>query len=172
MLIVLGGLPGVGKTTLARALGQRLQAAHIRIDTIEQAMRSSGMLRSEVGPAGYVVAYAVAEDNLRVGRTVVADSVNPVAITREAWRSVAQRVPCPLVEVEIVRSDSDDHRRVIETRSSDIPGLVPPTWDEVRASGYEPWDQPRIVIDTSFKTVDESAKELLGAIDHARPSRA
>jgi predicted kinase len=75
MLIVLGELPGVGKTTLARALSQHLHATHIRVDTIEQAIKASGMLRADVGPAGYMVAYAVAEDNLRGGKTVVAESV-------------------------------------------------------------------------------------------------
>jgi predicted kinase len=30
-----------------------------------------------------------AESNLLIGRTVVADSVNPLAVTRDAWRQVA-----------------------------------------------------------------------------------
>jgi predicted kinase len=167
MLIVLGGLPGVGKTTLVRALSQHLQAVHIRIDTIEQAIRSSGMLRSEVGPAGYIVGYAVAEDNLRVGRTVVADSVNPLAITRKAWQAVAERASLPVVEIEIVRTHLEDHRHVIETRSSDIAGLTSPTWAQVNEYVYEPWDRPHVVIGTSFRTVEECVQELLVAIERA-----
>src|ERR1700730_8128564 len=89
MLIVFGGLPGTGKTTLARAFAQRRRATYLRIDTIEQALRSSEMLAGDVGPAGYMVAYALAEANLRLDGIVVADSVNPVAITRDAWRKVA-----------------------------------------------------------------------------------
>ena len=167
MLVVLGGLSGVGKTTLARALSQHLQAVHVRIDTIEQAIRSSGMLRSEVGPAGYMVGYAVAEDNLRVGRTVVADSVNPLAITREAWRAVAERASLPVVEIEIVRTHLEDHRHVIETRSSDIAGLTSPTWAQVNEYVYEPWDRPHVVIGTSFRTVEECVQELLVAMERA-----
>jgi len=52
MLIIFGGLPDSGKTTIAWALAKRLGAVHLRIDTIEQTVRDSGMLRSEVGPAG------------------------------------------------------------------------------------------------------------------------
>ena len=89
MLIVFGGLPGTGKTTLARAFAQQRRATYLRIDTIEQALQSSEMLAGEVGPAGYMVAYALAEANLRLGGIVVADSVNPLAITRDAWRKVA-----------------------------------------------------------------------------------
>jgi predicted kinase len=38
ILIIFGGLPGTGKTTLAKALAHRLSAAYLRIDTVEQAM--------------------------------------------------------------------------------------------------------------------------------------
>ena len=47
MLIVLGGLPGAGKTTGARALAERLKAVHVRVDTIEQALRSCDVLKAE-----------------------------------------------------------------------------------------------------------------------------
>jgi predicted kinase len=60
MLIVFGGLPGTGKTMLARAFAQRRHATYLRIDTIEQVIRSSEMLAGDVGPAGYMVAYALA----------------------------------------------------------------------------------------------------------------
>ena len=80
MLLILGGLPGVGKTAIATALAREMDAVHLRIDSIEQALRNSGVTIS--GPEGYVVAYAIARDNLNLGRTVIADSVNPVEITR------------------------------------------------------------------------------------------
>src|SRR5215472_7650985 len=91
LLIVLSGLPGTGKSTIARTIAGASGATYVRIDTIEQALRSSGAVSGEMGPHGYVVAYAVAEDNLRLGRDVIADSVNPIAVTREAWRQVASR---------------------------------------------------------------------------------
>ncbi|MGO7815331.1 AAA family ATPase, partial [Rhizobium ruizarguesonis] len=56
MLIIFGGLPGSGKTTIARALAERLNAVHVSVDTIEQAIRASG-IADDAGPAGYIVAY-------------------------------------------------------------------------------------------------------------------
>src|SRR5512134_3853420 len=76
-LIILSGRPGVGKTTIARGLARHLGAVHVRIDPIEQAIRESRMGTAPIDDAGYRVGYAVAEDNLRLGRTVIADSVNP-----------------------------------------------------------------------------------------------
>ncbi|MDQ1023172.1 putative kinase [Streptomyces umbrinus] len=69
MLIVIGGLPATGKTTLARLLAADIGAVHLRVDTIEQALVRSGLTGHPVGPAGYVVGYALAEEHLRQGLT-------------------------------------------------------------------------------------------------------
>ena len=142
-LIVFGGLPGTGKTTLARAIARDMAATYLRIDAIEQALRFSGLITGDIGPAGYVVAYALAESNLKLGRSVVADSVNPIALTRDAWRRVAGEASAAVVEIEVVCSDPVEHRRRVEMRTVDVPGLVPPTWQEVVDRDYEPWDRPR-----------------------------
>ncbi len=160
MLIVLGGLPGTGKTTIARALARRLQAVHVRVDTIEQAVRSAGVLKADIGPAGYIAAYGMAEDNLRVGRTVIADSVNPLKVTRDAWRAVGKAASVAVVEVELICSETAEHRRRVETRTSDIAGLSQPSWQAVVDRHYETWDRERIVVDTALKSIDEAVVEL------------
>src|SRR5690348_9499702 len=88
VLIVFSGLPGTGKTTIARELSRQLTAVYLRIDSIEQALRRGG---HEVAAEGYDVAYAAAEDNLRLGLHLVADCVNPWPLTRDAWHTVAER---------------------------------------------------------------------------------
>ena len=99
--------------------------------------------------AGYRVGYAVTQDNLRLGRTVIADSVNPLQITRQAWRNVAVRAGVRSVDVEIICSDSIEHRRRIETRTSDIEGHVLPTWQEVCTREYQAWNSDYVLIDTA-----------------------
>jgi predicted kinase len=159
MLIILAGLPGTGKTTIARELARQLDAVHIRIDSIEQAIRDSGVVTVSLDDAGYRAAYAVAEDNLRLGHTVVADSVNPVPATRAAWIDVANRAGVNFVQVEITCSDREEHRRRVEARPPDIRGHVVPTWPEVIAREYHPWNSERIVIDTAREdAVNATAK--------------
>src|SRR5688500_3340993 len=119
-LFIFAGLPGAGKTTLARLLAREFRAAYLRIDTVEQALREERVDLS--GPEGYVVAYRIAADNLQLGVSVVADSVNPLTITRRAWRDVAARVDAPFVEIEIICSDEQEHRRRVESRASDMAG--------------------------------------------------
>jgi len=164
MLIVFGGLPGTGKSTIARQLANRLGATYIRIDTIEQALRACGTLPAGVITEGYAIGYCVAEDNLRNGRVVIADSVNPLTITRDAWVAVATRCAVPVVEVEVVCSDIHEHRRRIETRITDIPGLALPTWDAVQRREYEPWIRPHILVDTASQTAEASVGELLRVV--------
>lgn len=171
MLIIIGGLPGTGKTSLARGLASRLDAVHVRIDSIEQAIRESGALRSSVMDAGYRAGCAMAEDNLRLGRTVIADAVNPLRISRAAWRSAAERAGVDSIEVEVICSDPVQHRQRIETRASDIPGHDVPTWGEVMAREIEPWGQDRILVDTARTSLDDCVSFLLGEITAAAVSR-
>lgn len=145
-LVVFGGLPGVGKTTIASRLAAEAGAVFLRIDVIEMALHDEGV---EVEGQGYAVAYALAESNLRLGLTVIADSVNPIPLTRDAWRAVAARAGAALVEVEVVCSDAAEHRRRVEARGADLPGFVPPTWDEVVGRDYQARDDDRLVIDTA-----------------------
>jgi predicted kinase len=164
MLIIFGGLPGIGKTTIARELARQLGAIHVRIDSIEQAIRDSGMLSQPLNDTGYRVAYAITEDNLRLGRTVIADSVNPIQQTRDAWIGVAHRAQVRAAEVEVICSDPQQHRQRVETRPADITGLRLPTWEEVVSREYEPWERQHIVIDTTGRSVAESVKELREAL--------
>jgi len=102
---------------------------------------------------GYRVAYAVAEDNLLLGMTVIADSVNPIAITRAAWRSVAERAGVRAVEVEVRCSDVAEHRRRVEERGW-------PSWHAVVQREYEAWGDGVIAIETAGRSVAECVGEL------------
>ena len=94
MLIIFGGLPATGKTTIARELARQLGAVHVRIDSIEQAIWDSGVLSSPINDVSYRAGHAVAADNLHVGRTVIADSVNPIHLSRDAWVEVTTANRC------------------------------------------------------------------------------
>jgi predicted kinase len=160
MLIVFSGRSGVGKTTVAREVAVLLGAVHVRIDSIEQALRDGAC---DVTDEGYRVGYAVAADNLRVGRIVVADSVNPWPLTRGAWRAVAAAAGCACLDVEIVCSDAEEHRRRVESRPADIANHALPTWADVVGRDYQPRDEARLMVDTASTPAADAAARIVAA---------
>jgi len=131
-LIVLAGLPGVGKSELARALAQRLGALWLRVDTIEASLLKAGIPRSfETGLAAYLAARDLAEEHLRLRGDVVIDAVNGVEPARQMWRELARSVPAKLQVVEVRCGDREEHRRRVESRAGPTPPLPAPTWEEV-----------------------------------------
>lgn len=114
-LIVVGGLPATGKTSIARPLASSLDAAYLRIDTIESAIKRSGEV-PKLETVGYIVGYALARDQLRNGLLCVTECVNPIKLTRDAWREVALEEGAWLLDVEVTCSDSTQHRARVEGR--------------------------------------------------------
>ena len=160
MLIVFAGLPATGKSAIARELARQIGATYLRIDSIEYAIRRAGFATEDLCDTGYRIAYALAEENLRLGRSVVADSVNPITVTRDAWLDVARRAGVRSVEVEIICSDRDEHRRRLETRITDFPDTKPLTWQDVISRQYEPWNREHLILDTAVLSIEEIAGKI------------
>jgi predicted kinase len=179
MLVVFAGLPGTGKTTIAREVARRTGALYLRIDTIEQSIRA-GVPEGEIGVAGYAVALALARENLSAGQVVVADAVNPVPEARDSWRDITAKLSTRLIEIEIICSDAQEHRRRVEARGvawsagrhAATADLAPPTWDDVLKRHYVPWNEDHWVIDTALSSADEAVAAICArmcAPDSAEP---
>ncbi|MEX0284281.1 MAG: AAA family ATPase [Paracoccaceae bacterium] len=158
-LVVMSGLPGVGKSTLAGALAQKIGALWLRIDSIEDALADSTLHIHPADDAGYLAACAVARDNLGGLRTVIADAVNPDDWCRTLWRDLAAETDARLTPIQVVCSDTDEHRRRVAARDRG------PDWQGVLTRGAEPWPGAP-VIDTAHHSVDAAVmkmEELLNA---------
>ena len=92
-----------------------------------------------------------------LGLSVIADTVNPIQITRSAWREVAVLRKVPFVEIEVICSNKAEHQSRVETRLADIEGFHLPTWNDVVTREYEPWETANIIIDTAdfWKIIDD-----------------
>ncbi|WNO07949.1 AAA family ATPase [Teredinibacter sp. KSP-S5-2] len=157
-LYIFSGLPGVGKSTLAQELARITHAFYLRIDTIEQALRD--LCNYSVEGEGYRLAYRIASDNLRLGKSVIADSCNPITLTRGEWNDVAINSSADSVNIEIICSDKMEHRQRVELRQSTVPNLKLSTWDEIENREYHQWNCDRFIIDTAGKSVLDCVMEI------------
>jgi len=72
-----------------------------------------------------------AREQLELGLDVIVECVNPIAVTRDSWLRTAAEAGAAILEVEVACSDESEHRRRVETRTSDVEGLLKPTWTAV-----------------------------------------
>ncbi len=164
LLIVFAGLPGTGKSTLARAVASRSDAVWLRVDTAEAAMLRAGLPRSaETGLAAYLVVRDLAAEELRLGRNVVVDAVNGVEEARAMWRALATESGARRCVVKVVCSDPLEHRRRVESRGAPTPPLPRPTWEAVQEREYLAWNEPVLTVDT-VRPADEVLRQILGCL--------
>src|SRR5713101_1968057 len=76
-LIVMSGLPGSGKSTIAERIAEKLLIPIFSVDPIESAIIEAGVQQGfETGLAAYIVAATLASEQLKLGISVVIDAVN------------------------------------------------------------------------------------------------
>jgi predicted kinase len=148
VLIVLSGLPGAGKSVVAEQLGRRIGAPVLSVDPIEAAIWRCGIAPSdETGVAAYEVAATLAEQQLRLGLTVVVDAVNSLEVAGGMWRRASARTGAQVRVIEVICSDV--HQARLASRIRNIDGFPEPTWDQVmaRRTEWEEWPDDRLGLD-------------------------
>jgi predicted kinase len=166
-LIVLSGLPASGKSVLAESLSRALSVTIFSIDTIEVAMWRAGLAKTQTGAAAFEVARALADEHLRLRHSVIVDAVNPVEAPRAAWRHLAAKHRVSLKIIECVCADEAMLRQRIEAQARSVSGTPEITWARLlqRRDEYEPWTDPRLVLDTSRTS---PAQLLAQALNYVR----
>jgi predicted kinase len=158
-LYIFSGLPGAGKSTLAVLLCKHIGASYLRVDTIEQSLKDICGL--DIYAEGYQLAYRLASDSLNQGLSVVGDSCNSVPESRDEWEQTAINSAAQYINIEILCSDTAEHKARVENRKSAVKGLTLPTWESVRNRVFHSWDSTVISINTAGQSPEQSMKQLL-----------
>jgi predicted kinase len=141
-LIVVMGLPGVGKSHCARLLCGRLGAAHIASDELRSRLFIAPSYADEENRAVFGAATALIDSFLADGHRVVVDATNLVARNRAGTIAVARRRAIPVTFVRITASEGDTRARLASRRTARAAGdhseADEPIYERMRAQPFEP----------------------------------
>lgn len=166
-LIVMSGLPGSGKSAIAEQLAQRLKLPVFSVDPIESAIVQAGIERSfETGLAAYLVAEALADEQLKLGNSVIIDAVNAEEEGKDVWRGLASKHGLALTVLLVIVSDRALHKQRLESRVRGLHGFSEVTWDmvEAREQVFTAWEEPTLTLDSSR----ELGANVEAALPHIR----
>ncbi len=161
-LIIVSGLPGSGKSTVAESLAEETLSPIFSVDPIEASLIKSGLKRSfETGLAAYLVAETLADEQLKRSLSVIIDAVSPVQEARDMWNDLAHKRNATLIIIECVLG-RELHQKRIESRIRNMHGIPEVTWEDVenRRKKYLPWKEERLMLNTA-NTHGESVKKAL-----------
>ena len=172
MIVMMAGLPGTGKSTLARALAQRLPGVVLDKDAIRAALFEPGQ-----------VEYSLAQDDFcqeimlqTAGYLVVKDAELHVLLDgrtfsrryqRERVIEFCEKLGTTWAVLECVCAEQTALRRLAEAVAQNThpaTNRTPELYRQIRKM-WEPIDEPKLVIDTdaSLGSCVDQALRYLGA---------
>lgn len=105
-VVVMMGVPGVGKSHCARALAAPLGAAHVASDQLRSRLFIAASYAEEENATIFKCVDALVDTLLGEGHRVIVDATNLVARNRESTVAAARRHAVPLVFVRVVADEA------------------------------------------------------------------
>jgi predicted kinase len=141
-LIVVMGLPGVGKSHCARLLCGRLGAAHVASDELRSRLFIAASYADQENRAVFAAATALVDTLLGEGHRVVVDATNLIARNRAGTIEAARRRSIPVTFVRVTASDDDARGRLASRRAGRATGdhseADERIYERMRAQPFEP----------------------------------
>jgi hypothetical protein len=174
-LVLIGGLPGVGKSTLARALAAacgfeivqsdrvRKQLAGLPDEAAAPAPFGGGIYTPEHSARTYAECWRRAEAQLLAGRRAIVDANFALEAQRRPFMELAKALALPLIFVQVVLDPALVERRLAERRfdASDADFAIHRQMAARWQDGSDQWRSCRIVVDAA-----DSASALERARQH------
>ena len=168
MIVVMTGLPGTGKSTVARALARHLPGAYLSVDPIYDALLPFGIEEQDpLGKSPYAVVRRLAAIQATLGLSAVVDAVNPFESIRDDYRNLAAEAGTPFALIAIVCPDEELHRARVEGRRAERGVGI--GWEEAERQKdyYQEPESAELWLDCGV-AVDVNIARAVEAIDRLR----
>jgi predicted kinase len=157
MLILISGLPGSGKSTVARAYVARYGGTHINSDLV----RGDLGLRGQYAPGDKEKVYAAMLSKIRTvlaaGGVAVVDSTFYKKAIRAPFEAVAQDLGLPVVRIQ-VRAEEALIRRRLQTPRPDSEADFS-VYEKIR-DAFEPWEQAVLTLWSAAKPLENQLETM------------
>lgn len=178
-LVLIGGLPGTGKSTVAAGLSDARAVTVLRTDELRPpppaaaGATETGYGEGRYNPASVAANYESllrrAQDVLQLGESVVLDASWSADAMRASARAVAAATSSDVVEIVCqAPSAVAAQRMAIRSSSGDDPSEATPSVAAAMAAGFDPWPEAT-VLDTD-RPIDACVGAALAVLDEAIPS--
>lgn len=170
MLILVGGLPGAGKTYFALRLTDRLRATYISSDLMRKQMEAQGRYAFEDRLNVYEHMTCRAATALRQNNPVVVDATFYCKQMREMFFTLAKLMHLKCAHIEIVADEDVIQRRLESTTAPREANLT--VYQLVKSKYQEP-DVAHLVIESKDDNIEEmvrTAMQYISALDKSRCS--
>lgn len=160
-LVVMRGYPGTGKSTIARAISTALHAPLIDRDILRQKAVDIFGNVPHVGRFSYELMFALAEEQLSLGLSVVVDTPLTYRTTYEQAKELAQSFHVPMLVVHC-QCPPEVQKIRLEGRVGKVSEFQITSWKEWMQwkPRFEDFDDDGCIVDTSNPLDDSLAKVM------------
>lgn len=166
-MILFTGMPGSGKTTLARMVARKLGIPAFAKDRVQRVLRDHNLADASTGD-GYYIILDMADEQLSLGLNVILDATFPLDHFRTVASETAARHKARFCAFYCYCSDDKVWRERMTQRVQYVPGWKPVGWNDVlrMREYYQPWDDNALFVD-SLKSPEENFPLVLKHIEQA-----
>lgn len=151
-VILIGGLPGSGKSTLSEALASKLKMPLFSKDRLEASIVQNGLAQpNALNDVGYTLLKNLVDEHEKLNQSVIIDFIANKTRVAKLWPSL---LSTNLIVIECICSDRLTHKNRIESRTRGIDGWYELSWEDVEKASreYKPLVADRLIVDSMDTT--------------------
>lgn len=159
-MIVIGGVPGAGKSTLAKELSKELNIPAFSKDELEAAVSRRGLCNNkETKGVGFEIMAVLAKNQIENNNSAIFDFIASKSRIMEQWPELLES---EIKYIECICSNEDIHRERIQSRNRNIEGWYELVWEDVLTirKYFQPLMDDRLILDSVNDLNENVAKAI------------